>query len=239
MSAHKTTCLIHIYNEEYLLPFWLYHHKDIFDDILIIDYRSNDKSIDFCKKICPNCKIITTRNEFFGAEDVDREIMDLETNIEGIKIVLNVTEFLFCEKPIKDIFNDLATTSSLSIRCISPYSKQFCNINNNYELFTNLLKDNITYHYDRGERVIHNYSRGNYSTGRHSTTNPTTHTHEMHIIWLGFYPLNERILQRKQQIQINITQRDRIIKTLFNIGYTKAEITDLLKNKGYSVENLV
>ena len=42
-----------------------------------------------------------------------------------------------------------------------------------------------------------------------------------------------------QKLAINITQRDRIVKTLLNIGYTKAEITDLLKSKGYSVENLV
>ena len=59
MTFQKTTCLIHIYNEEYLLPFWLYHHKDMFDDILIIDYRSNDKSIDFCNvSSCNNSKSI-------------------------------------------------------------------------------------------------------------------------------------------------------------------------------------
>jgi len=42
-----------------------------------------------------------------------------------------------------------------------------------------------------------------------------------------------------KKLAISITQRDRIVKTLLNIGYTKAEITDLLKSKGYSVENLV
>ena len=42
-----------------------------------------------------------------------------------------------------------------------------------------------------------------------------------------------------KKLAINITQRDRIVKTLLSIGYTKTEITDLLKNKGYSVENLV
>lgn len=42
-----------------------------------------------------------------------------------------------------------------------------------------------------------------------------------------------------KKLAINTTQRDRIVKTLLNIGYSKAEITDLLKNKGYSVENLV
>ena len=34
----KTTLLTNIYNEEYLLPFWLNHHKDIekgIDDVLV------------------------------------------------------------------------------------------------------------------------------------------------------------------------------------------------------------
>jgi len=42
-----------------------------------------------------------------------------------------------------------------------------------------------------------------------------------------------------KKLAISVTQRDRIVKTLLSIGYTKAEITDLLRNKGYSVENLV
>ena len=42
-----------------------------------------------------------------------------------------------------------------------------------------------------------------------------------------------------KKLAITVTQRDRIVKTLLSIGYTKAEITDLLRNKGYSVENLV
>jgi hypothetical protein len=42
-----------------------------------------------------------------------------------------------------------------------------------------------------------------------------------------------------KKLAISITQRDRIVKTLLSIGYTKTEITDLLRNKGYSVENLV
>jgi len=32
----------HIYNEEYLLPFWLKHHKKIFDHGVIIDNFSTD-----------------------------------------------------------------------------------------------------------------------------------------------------------------------------------------------------
>jgi hypothetical protein len=42
-----------------------------------------------------------------------------------------------------------------------------------------------------------------------------------------------------KKLAISVAQRDRIVTTLLSIGYTKAEITDLLRNKGYSVENLV
>ncbi len=40
----KTTLVSHIFNEEYLIPFWLNHHKTMFDQIIIIDYNSTDKS---------------------------------------------------------------------------------------------------------------------------------------------------------------------------------------------------
>jgi hypothetical protein len=233
MTTQKTTCLIHIYNEEYLLPFWLIHHKDMFDDILIIDYRSTDDSVKICKKICPNSRIITTMNEYFGAKCVDDEIMYLEKNIEGIKIVLNVTEFLFCERTIKEIFNDLNTTS-ISINCITPYSKNVCNINNNYELLTNLMKDDITYHYHRGYRYIHNFPHGNYNIGRHQTYNPSIHTNEMHIIWLGFYPLNDHTLKRKMQIQTNIPQFDKDCSAGFQHLFSKEKILSINYEKANS-----
>ena len=124
---NKTTLLTNIYNEEYLLPFWLNHHKNMFDDIIIIDYNSTDKSIEICKNICPNCKIITTRNQYFKAIDIDTEFMDIENNIDGIKIVLNTTEFLISEISIKNLFlnND---EISYGVKMITPYSKNTYNI---------------------------------------------------------------------------------------------------------------
>jgi hypothetical protein len=40
----KTTILTNIFNEEYLLPFWLNHHKNMFDKIISIDYHSTKKN---------------------------------------------------------------------------------------------------------------------------------------------------------------------------------------------------
>ena len=207
---NKTTLLTNVFNEEYLLPFWLQHHKNMFDEIIIIDYNSTDKSMEICKNICPDCKIIKTRNNFFAAVEIDREFMDIENNISGIKIVLNTTEFLFCEIPIKDIFNNNNNNEiSYGITAISPYSINNYEINNTYELFKNLFNKDVSFHYDRGTRQLHNFKNGNYTVGRHSTHNKSILSNKAHIIWFGFYPMNEKLLNRKLQIQQNIPQSDK------------------------------
>lgn len=207
--SKKTTLLTNIFNESYLLPFWLHHHKDMFDEIIIIDYNSTDNSVEICKNICPDCKIIKTRNEYFDAEYIDLEFMDIENNIEGIKIILNTTEFLICEKPIKDIFPDNRTNISYDILANSPYSLNNYEINNYYELFNNLLNNDIVFHQDRFVRHLHNYPNGNYTIGRHSTKNHSIPNNDVHIIWFGYYPMNDKLLKRKLQIQQNIPQRDK------------------------------
>ena len=224
---------MHIYNEEYLLPFWLNHHKDIFDDIIIIDYNSTDKSLEICKQICPSCRIITTRNPCFGAEIIDQEIMDIESQIEGIKIVLNVTEFLFCARPIKDIFNDPTILKSYGINAYSSYYNEFYYPKDNYELFAKLL-DNVKYHCDRGARFIHNYTHGNYTVGRHSTSNPYSPTNELYIIWMGFYPMNEFFLKRKLQIQNNMPLRDKEIGYGYQHLFTQEKMISVNNEKSLS-----
>ena len=211
-SPQKTTLLTNVFNEEYLLPFWLNHHKDMFDELIVIDYNSTDKSIEICKSICPNCTIIKTRNQYFDAQDIDIEFMDIENGIEGIKIVLNTTEFIFCEKNIREIFsNDV--NQSYAIRMISPYSKTEYTINNKYELFSNLLNSDIKYHNDRppgnSVRYMHNHLNGKYHLGRHGSNNHSVPTSDAHIVWFGYYPLNDNLLNRKIQIGQNVPQRDK------------------------------
>ena len=245
----KTTCLTNIYNEEYLLPFWLNHHKYMFDEIIIVDYRSTDKSLEICKSLCPNCKIISSRNKTFGAIEIDEEFMDLEKNIEGIKIILNTTEFLFCETPMSIIFSELNTPTSFSVTVVSPYSKKQYNINNNYDLLLNLLNDDVVYHKDRWVRQIHNFSHGNYRLGRHETNNPTINIYEMHIVWLGYYPLNEQLLKRKLQVQTFIPKTDKdqgfSFQHFFNkdkllaINNDKANTGGSLQNTNLALFNLI
>jgi hypothetical protein len=246
-QSNKITCISHIYNEEYLLPFWLEHHSKIFDQIIIIDYKSTDKSIEICKKICPNCIIITTRNltdddmPNFDAILIDNEVHDIERSIEGIKIVLNTTEFLFFSISIKELFDELDSYQSYTIPVITPYSNKIYNIENNYELYLNLLKKDVVYHYDRGIRVIHNYPYGKYTVGRHNTLNPSVFIDKLHIFWFGYYPLNEFLLNRKLQIQNNIPLRDKQMGNGKEHLYTKETILLVNEHKvssGNLLENI-
>ena len=94
MSTRKTV-ICHFYNEEFLMPWWCKHHKQIFDHGIMIDYRSTDRSVDIIKKICPDWEIVTTKNEFFDSTPIDAEVMEIEKKLEGWRIALNVTEFLY------------------------------------------------------------------------------------------------------------------------------------------------
>ena len=211
MSIVNTTLISHVFNEEYLLPLWLNHHKDMFDNIIIIDYDSTDNSLKICKEIYPNCKIIRSRNRQFDAHEIDKEVMDIENSIEGIKIVLNVTEFLICKTSIQDIFANGENPISYSINSVSPYSSTHYTIMNNYELFKILLNHNTVYHSDRGARYIHNFFNGKYTVGRHYTHNKSIPTDKAYIIWFGCFPINDQLIKRKLQIQTRMPESDKEI----------------------------
>ena len=90
----KKTVTLHFYNEEYLLPWWLEYHKNIFDHGILINYSSTDKSVEICKSICPSWDVVDSRNEDFGVESLDTELTDIERGIEGWRCSLSVSEFL-------------------------------------------------------------------------------------------------------------------------------------------------
>lgn len=231
MISNKTTLITHIYNEEYLLPFWLNHHRNMFDNLIVIDYDSTDNSIEICKTIWSGCEIIKSRNKYFGAIDIDREVMDIENNIEGIKVVLNTTEFLFCNTEIKDLFSNVTNAMSYAIDCVSPYSLNNYNVNNNYELFKELLNSEMVYHKDRFKRYLHNYQNGNYNIGRHSSNNPSVETNLLHLVWFGYYPMNDNLLKRKLQIQSKIPESDKNCGFGFHHLFTKEKMLSICNEK--------
>src|SRR6476620_3083168 len=88
------TVITHFYNEEFLLPYWLKHHVELFDHGIMIDYDSTDDSVSIIKKLAPHWEIRRSRNRVWDFKDCDIEIMDVEREIKGWKMVLNITEFI-------------------------------------------------------------------------------------------------------------------------------------------------
>jgi len=210
------TIISHIYNEEYLLPFWLQHHRDLFDHGIIIDYYSSDRSLSIIKEFCPKWKIIKTRNidengrPNFQAHLIDNEVMEIEMEIQGFKICLNTTEFLMYNQSKEGFENMLEEKKIYDINVYSPVSTHVVFYPSDMIEFY----QNMSYIYDsgRGKRFLHSETFLPYSVGRHS--------HNLHVVneqlqntvilWCGFYPQNVHIYRRKLQIQNNIPEYDRI-----------------------------
>ena len=88
------TLFSHFRNEEYLLPFWLRHHREIFDHGVLIDHRSTDNSCKIIRELVPDWEIVPTSLKNFDLLLNDSEIMTHENRHKGWKICLTITEFL-------------------------------------------------------------------------------------------------------------------------------------------------
>jgi ectoine hydroxylase-related dioxygenase (phytanoyl-CoA dioxygenase family) len=215
----KITVISHIFNEEYLLPFWLEHHSQIFDHGIIIDYCSTDRSIEIINKMCPGWQVVTTKNlnengtPNFEAKLVDMEVKEIESTIDGYKMCLNTTEFLIITKDKNDFINSLQKNKYY---CTSIHSimstKQNSYPKNTTEFFNNI---NFMRKVDseRGHRILHSSHSCNYSLGRHYHDGGTCETDiypdDFFILWCQLYPCNHKMMERKLQIQNNIPQSDK------------------------------
>ena len=199
--------LMHFYNEEYLLPRWLEHHKKIFDFGVLIDYGSTDNSVAICKEICPNWQVMPTRNAYFDARACDLEIMFYERQIPGCRIALTATEFL-----VGDV-NQLVNEDPKRQQHIIPgirFTKwdPLGTLDTNKPLWEQ-IKTGVSYHDDyiaHQGRSFHNYKDIDYPTGRHFgpyTTENVLVFHYAHCI------VGKEMIKRRMQIQHKVSPFDR------------------------------
>ena len=84
----------HFFNEAYMLPWWLRHHREIFDHGVLIDYHSTDESVEICRELVPHWEIVPSENATFAALLCDFEVMKHEQRFpDAWKLALNTTEF--------------------------------------------------------------------------------------------------------------------------------------------------
>jgi len=212
---------MHFYNEAYLLPWWLKHHYSIFDHGILIDYNSTDNSVEICKKLAPNWKIIPSRNTFFEAKAVDLEVMDIEKEINGWKIALNVTEFFVC-RDINFFVNYLEQlgVSTCAIRgavIVDPPNTYSTPPSSGLSLVAQRQHGYFEDRYAEGHisnlsrsRIFHRMKDGAYHPGRHQTNHPTlVHPKGATLNWFAFSPWSNEFINRKLQIKTKIPSSDR------------------------------
>jgi hypothetical protein len=122
--AHMTTpkpnvtILTNIYNEQWLLPFWIEHHAPLCSRCIIFDYGCTDNSLNIIRSQAPaSWEVRKSRNGQFDAAAIDTEFMDAERQLrrDGDKsffIVLNTTEFLVTEHERLRERTDAPTTAA-------------------------------------------------------------------------------------------------------------------------------
>jgi len=200
------TIISHFYNEEYLLPWWLEHHKQYFDHGIMIDYASTDRSVEIIKDICPDWTVIPSRNAAFEAVTIDQEVMDIERGITGWRAALNISEFLVGDY---SVLEDTNNTSYIVPCCVM--------VDNEPQIYPDRAKSlvqqkNFGIHYDEGgsnirrSRLIHSDPNYVYPLGRHFGEPYTTD--KLAVLWYGYSPYNADVVKRKLQIQTKIPASD-------------------------------
>jgi hypothetical protein len=225
----KLTLISHFFSEALLLPSWIKHHAEVFDEAILIDHHSTDNSVEIAKSLIPsNWKIITTRLSDFNAQANDHEIEDIEASVSGWKMTLNTTEFLFCPN-FKEFLAEKERQHpdmlAFGTRAVSLVDKEELPIEN--PIWVN--RTNGILNFEPGKptirpwRFIHKAPRANYVTGRHGVHVPNMclpeflHLHFVYSPWPQCIP-------RKMQIQTRIPESDKAARLGFQHNVNEVEL---------------
>jgi hypothetical protein len=230
----KKTLISHIWNEEYLLPWWLNHHKKYFDHGIIIDYHSTDRSVEIIKEICPTWEVVPSINQKMSALTLERETEDIERKHPGWKMVLNTTEFLIGNyKKLDTILkkNQAILVPTLQMMEHPDFEETYPDPN--IELFKQKTygihyNDPIRYsgkeithgrRWDqhiyqwnsgwktRSNRLLHNHDNFAYPLGRHFVDYDKS-SKDFIIVYYKFCPWNKKMIHRISAIKNNLDSED-------------------------------
>jgi hypothetical protein len=218
----RLTVVSHFFNEEYLLPWWLRHHREIFDHGILLDYGSTDASVEICRELVPTWEVRPSRNAQFSASAVDLEVMDVERELSGWKIALNTTEFLCCSD-VGQLLENLShrTVSGAYIQGVvmadRPETKDVP-LSPSLPLVAQRTDGYFESEFPTGaggsiarSRLLHRRADGAYNVGRHTSFRHriVRHPPEALVLWYAFSPWTPETVARKVQIQQRIPGKDK------------------------------
>jgi hypothetical protein len=212
-----------------MLPWWIKHHSKLFDYGIMIDSNSTDNSFDICKELCPpNWKVVKSvyKDEYFSANNIDHEVKCYENTVDGFKMALTTTEFLFVPGPLSFLntimidnkFDYIKTTGVCMVDTnpdeLPTYDKQLY-AQKHHGMITGYADpvynyDMDTYNHFYG-RHYHNKPFGDYSTGRHWIHGGHVNNLIANFLFTLKYkysPWNENTIKRIQQFSSKVPPVD-------------------------------
>jgi len=200
MTDERPTVICHFRNEEGYLPFWLRHHKRLFGHGILIDYHSTDRSREIIAESVPNWEVRISRNAMFHSTSIDDEVMDIEREISGWKMCLNVTEFVI-HHDLREYLVQLAmvrpgATGVVTTGFIMQDSLEQVGmpLNANRELWEQRHHgcpepDAANGNLFLRRRLLHKSRDGQYNPGRHSNGVTDRADPPLYLFWYGWCPL--------------------------------------------------
>jgi Glycosyl transferase family 2 len=213
----------HFFNEAYLLPWWLRHHRDIFDHGVLIDRWSTDESADICRELVPSWEVVRSESAEFAAIKCDFEVMKHEARFpDAWKIALTITEFLVA-RGLSEMEQFVKSHDLIAVRVpraimvdtepdrapdpnVPLTEQKYCGI---WELEFDFKAAALVNPPPTSSRLYHRYMIGAYTPGRHVSHLPgqCEGNREQAAIWkYSFSPWTDAFKARK--LQINATRSD-------------------------------
>lgn len=206
--------ITHFYNEEFLLPLWLTHHKKYFEYGVLVSYGSTDRSVEIIKDICPHWSVFSSRNGHFDHLECDEEIMDIEKQIpQGwYRIALTCTEFIVGDfhKVLSDAHRknyDQRAQILIPVNVMTGYDING-SLSNKIPLWEQ-IKTGVPWEQVNACRSMHNYSDMRYTGGRHFDLNSPNLQPEVQILKFSNVLIGKEMIDRRLQINSRVSERDR------------------------------
>lgn len=235
------TLISHFWNEAFLLPYWLRHHYPLFDHGVLLDYGSTDGSADIARTLAPGWEVRPSRNEWFDARDVDAEVMAVEREFGGWKLVLNTTEFAVChDLPLyvrwaEKYRPDVSGIWGYDLAIVDPLAERDAAVTDAPLYF----QKRWGYHAGGARsRLLHRSADGRYDTGRHASAIAGKGLDDgVFVVWFGWSPMRY-VTERKLRIQERIPPRDRTDRLGRHHIVTAAELESAYLNEATKAYDL-
>jgi hypothetical protein len=221
------TVICHFFNEEYLLPWWLKHHRGKFDHGILIDHGSTDRSAEICRELAPDWRLVRSKLTRFDAYMTDFEVMEYERGLPGWKVALNVTEFLMSTVPLSVLEEYLVQNGRMGCAATGmlmvddkpdtlPDHDIPLPLQCHFGVDDNTIVDPEQRNaltlpaLPQRNRFYHRNEVGMYHPGRHSTFHPDCHFRmaDLMVFHYCYAPWNEPVLRRKVQIGTKVRPED-------------------------------